>query len=37
MHDAWEEFYEFTGTTLQDFPLPQVLPLKWGRLLDALA
>ncbi len=37
MHDAWEEFYEFTGTTLQDFPLPRVLPLERGRLLDGLA
>jgi hypothetical protein len=34
---AWEDFYEFTGTTLQDFPLPAVLPLERGRLLDSLA
>ncbi len=33
----WERFYEFTGTTLQDFPLPPVLPLERGRSLDALA
>lgn len=28
--------YEFTGTTLKDFPLPRVLPLDYGRVLDAL-
>ncbi|MBT8226561.1 MAG: BREX-2 system adenine-specific DNA-methyltransferase PglX [Dactylosporangium sp.] len=33
----WERFYEFTGTTLQDFPLPGTLPLGRGRLLDQLA
>ncbi|MGH3304057.1 MAG: BREX-2 system adenine-specific DNA-methyltransferase PglX, partial [Streptosporangiaceae bacterium] len=33
----WERFYEFTGTTLQDCPLPKVRPLKRGRLLDDLA
>ena len=33
----WEDFYEFTGTTLQDYPLPAVLPLDRGRLLDGLA
>ena len=27
----------FTGTTLQDFPLPESLPLNWGRTLDSLA
>jgi hypothetical protein len=32
----WERFYEFTGTTLQDYPLPQVLPLKRGRELDRM-
>ena len=31
------ERYEFTGTTLQDYPLPAVLPLDRGRLLDQLA
>lgn len=35
--DDWEEFYEFTGTTLQDYPLPEALPLSCGRLLDSLA
>ena len=33
----WERFFEFTGTKLQDFPLPAVLPLDWGLRLDALA
>jgi len=37
MHDPWEEFYEFTGTTLQDFPLPSSLPMQRGKLLDSLA
>lgn len=35
--EAWRDTYEFTGTTLQDFPLPAVLPLERGRLLDSLA
>ncbi|MBK6874124.1 MAG: BREX-2 system adenine-specific DNA-methyltransferase PglX [Kineosporiaceae bacterium] len=35
--EAWERFYEFTGTTLKDFPLPTTLPLDRGRLLDELA
>jgi hypothetical protein len=35
--EAWERFYEFTGTKLQEFPLPPVLPLNRGRLLDSLA
>ena len=35
--EAWERFYEFTGTKLQEFPLPNVLPLEFGRRLDALA
>jgi hypothetical protein len=33
----WEHFFEFTGTTLQDFPLPQVLPIRLTRVLDQLA
>ncbi|MGA5036063.1 BREX-2 system adenine-specific DNA-methyltransferase PglX [Streptomyces capoamus] len=37
MHDEWERFYEFTGTKLQEFPLPKQLPLALGRELDALA
>ena len=35
--EDWEPRYEFTGTTLQDYPLPSVLPLERGRLLDLLA
>ena len=31
------DFYEFTGTKLQEFPLPAALPLQWGRRLDSLA
>lgn len=33
----WEDFYEFTGTKLQEFPLPATLPLARGRALDELA
>lgn len=33
----WERFYEFTGTTLKDFPLPGTLPLLRGSSLDHLA
>jgi Domain of unknown function (DUF7008) len=33
----WERFFEFTGTKLQDFPLPGELPLDFGRTLDSLA
>ncbi|WP_189780606.1 BREX-2 system adenine-specific DNA-methyltransferase PglX [Streptomyces capitiformicae] len=35
--EDWEERYEFTGTKLQDFPLPERLPLEIGRELDVLA
>lgn len=35
--DAWENFYEFTGTTLKDFPLPASLPIEQARVLDSLA
>ncbi|MCC9307579.1 BREX-2 system adenine-specific DNA-methyltransferase PglX [Kitasatospora sp. RB6PN24] len=35
--EEWEERYEFTGTKLQEFPLPQQLPLELARTLDALA
>ncbi|MET9696991.1 BREX-2 system adenine-specific DNA-methyltransferase PglX [Streptomyces sp. NPDC006529] len=34
---AWESFFEFTGTKLQEFPLPERLPLELGRELDSLA
>ncbi|TDO89910.1 BREX-2 system adenine-specific DNA-methyltransferase PglX [Enemella evansiae] len=33
----WEDFYEFTGTTLKDFPLPDGRSLERARLLDRLA
>ncbi len=35
--EQWERRVEFTGTTLQDFPLPSSLPLERGRSLDRLA
>nr|WP_308295889.1 BREX-2 system adenine-specific DNA-methyltransferase PglX [Streptomyces sp. ISL-96] len=35
--EMWERFYEFTGTKLQEFPLPEHLPLALGCALDALA
>ncbi|ROT32612.1 BREX-2 system adenine-specific DNA-methyltransferase PglX [Micromonospora sp. HM5-17] len=35
--DDWERFYEFTGTKLQDFPLPKAYPLELARELDAAA
>ncbi|MCK9900616.1 BREX-2 system adenine-specific DNA-methyltransferase PglX [Frankia sp. Cpl3] len=34
---TWERFYEFTGTKLQEFPLPAEYPLELARKLDALA
>ncbi|GII83982.1 DNA methylase [Sphaerisporangium siamense] len=34
---AWERFYEFTGTKLQDFPLPTNASSTRARLLDSLA
>lgn len=33
----WENFYEFTGTTLKDFPLPDGDVTERGRRLDSLA
>lgn len=35
--ERWEERYEFTGTKLQDLPLPNKLPLELGREVDLLA
>ncbi|MDO5670382.1 MAG: BREX-2 system adenine-specific DNA-methyltransferase PglX [Corynebacterium sp.] len=35
--DTWERFYEFTGTTLKRFPLPEGSVLERGRRLDTLA
>jgi hypothetical protein len=35
--EEWEEFFEFTGTKLEQFPLPAALPLELARELEALA
>ncbi len=35
--EPFRETYEFTGTTLQDYPLPAELPLERGRTIDRLA
>ncbi|MET8282613.1 BREX-2 system adenine-specific DNA-methyltransferase PglX [Micromonospora sp. NPDC005174] len=35
--DDWERFFEFTGTKLQEFPLPDAYPLGRARELDGLA
>jgi hypothetical protein len=35
--EGFRESYEFTGTTLQDYPLPAQLPLNQARHLDDLA
>ncbi|MGK5518923.1 BREX-2 system adenine-specific DNA-methyltransferase PglX [Micromonospora sp. URMC 107] len=35
--EMWERFYEFTGTKLQEFPLPSAYPLKLSREIDGLA
>ncbi|MGW6954730.1 BREX-2 system adenine-specific DNA-methyltransferase PglX [Streptomyces chartreusis] len=35
--EAWEQFYEFTGTKLQEFPLPAAYPAILATALDALA
>lgn len=35
--EAWKDTYEFTGTKLQQYPLPQQQPTERGRLLDSLA
>lgn len=34
--DDWERFYEFTGTKLQEFPLPSRYPILLATTLDAL-
>src|SRR5262249_13614006 len=34
---AWERFFVLTATTLDDFPLPSILPQSRGRKLDFLA
>jgi Eco57I restriction-modification methylase len=35
--EPFRESYEFTGTTLQDYPLPDALPMQRARVLDGLA
>ncbi|MYZ37485.1 BREX-2 system adenine-specific DNA-methyltransferase PglX [Streptomyces sp. MnatMP-M17] len=35
--EAWEERYEFTGTNLEDFPIPASYPTALATALDALA
>ncbi|MET9019904.1 BREX-2 system adenine-specific DNA-methyltransferase PglX [Actinopolymorpha sp. NPDC004070] len=35
--EMWERFYEFTGTKLQEFPLPGGAPLALATRLDSLA
>ncbi|ROO83042.1 hypothetical protein EDD29_0531 [Actinocorallia herbida] len=34
---AWESFFEFTGTKLEEFPVPAERPVHLGRELDRLA
>jgi hypothetical protein len=35
--EAWERFYDYTGTTLKDLPLPADLPTRRARALDEAA
>ncbi|WP_431904558.1 BREX-2 system adenine-specific DNA-methyltransferase PglX [Micromonospora carbonacea] len=35
--DDWERFYQFNGTKLKEFPLPEAYPLELARELDAAA
>ncbi|UCZ88162.1 BREX-2 system adenine-specific DNA-methyltransferase PglX [Gordonia sp. WA4-43] len=35
--EGWSDRFEFTGTTLQEFPLPKLLPLDSAFALDGLA
>ncbi|MFF0314258.1 BREX-2 system adenine-specific DNA-methyltransferase PglX [Micromonospora sp. NPDC005252] len=35
--EAWSDRYEFTGTKLQEFPLPPAYPLELSREIDGLA
>ncbi|MFV9456941.1 BREX-2 system adenine-specific DNA-methyltransferase PglX [Rhodococcus sp. NM-2] len=35
--EPWRESYEFTGTTLKDFPLASAYPLTQARIIDTLA
>lgn len=34
---GWDDRYEYTGTKLEQFPLPRTLPLERARVLDGLA
>ncbi len=34
---AWENFYQFNGSNVQECPLPETLPLERARSLDSLA
>ncbi|MEZ3178708.1 BREX-2 system adenine-specific DNA-methyltransferase PglX [Streptomyces pimonensis] len=35
--EPWEHRFEFTGTKLEGFPVPSILPLSFGTALDGLA
>jgi hypothetical protein len=35
--EAWDIFYQFNGSNVQECPLPKVSPLEWARTLDSLA
>ena len=35
--ESWSDRYEFTGTKLEQFPLPSTLPLEFGRQVDSMA
>lgn len=35
--EPWEHRFEFTGTTLQEYPIPSVLPLERARTIELLA
>jgi hypothetical protein len=35
--EAWEHFYEFTGTKLQEFPLPSKFPVTFTERLNSIA
>ncbi|WP_406225503.1 BREX-2 system adenine-specific DNA-methyltransferase PglX [Streptomyces anulatus] len=35
--EKWEEFYEFTGTKLREFPIPPMQPTELGTALDSLS
>ncbi|MCC9704604.1 BREX-2 system adenine-specific DNA-methyltransferase PglX [Streptomyces sp. MNU76] len=35
--EHWEQFYEFTGTKLEEFPLPAEYPVRLAAALDSLA